>query len=121
MHWRRLYPIVAGIVCLFVPGSLDARGAPAQPRNIVIIFADDIGYGDLGCYGATKVKTPNLDRLATEGMRFTDAHAQASVCTPTRYSLMTGQYAWRHRPGSSILSGMAPLAIPLETVTLPKV
>ena len=50
--------------------------APAPPRNIVIILADDIGYGDLGCYGATKVKTPNLDRLATEGMRFTDAHAR---------------------------------------------
>ena len=68
----------------------------------------------------TKVKTPNLDRLATEGMRFTDAHAQASVCTPTRYSLMTGQYAWRHPQGASILSGVAPLSIPLETLTLPK-
>jgi arylsulfatase A-like enzyme len=113
--------MAAATVCLLTPGSLVAHGAPAAPRNIVIIFADDIGYGDLGCYGATKVKTPNLDRLATEGMRFVDAHAAASVCTPTRYGLMTGQYAWRHRPGSSILSGVAPLAIPLETLTLPKV
>ena len=67
MHWRRLYLTVAVIVCLLVPGSLVARGAPAPPRNIVIILADDIGYGDLGCYGATKVKTPNLDRLARRG------------------------------------------------------
>jgi arylsulfatase A-like enzyme len=120
MSWRKLYLTACVIVCLLVSGSLVARGAPAPPRNIVVIFADDIGYGDLGCYGATKVKTPNLDRLAAEGMRFTDAHSQASVCTPTRYSLMTGQYAWRHPAGASILSGMAPLSIPLETLTVPK-
>src|SRR4051794_24274537 len=83
----------------------------ADKPNIVVILADDIGYGDLGCYGATKVKTPNLDKLAAAGMRFTDAHAPAAVCTPTRYGLMTGQYAWRHPPGSRILSGIAPLSI----------
>jgi arylsulfatase A len=69
--------------------------APKEKRtpNIVVILADDVGYGDLGCYGATKVRTPNLDRLAAKGMRFTDAHSPAAVCTPTRYALMTGQYA----------------------------
>lgn len=91
----------------------------AERPNIVLILADDIGYGDLGCYGATKVKTPNLDRLASQGMRFTDAYAPAAVCTPTRYGLLTGQYAWRHPPGSRILSGVAPLAIPPGTVTVP--
>jgi arylsulfatase A-like enzyme len=96
--------------------------AADQPRkpNVVVILADDIGYGDLGCYGATKVKTPNLDRLAREGLRFTDAHAPAAVCTPTRYALLTGQYAWRHPPGARILSGVAPLSIPPDRLTLPR-
>jgi arylsulfatase A-like enzyme len=93
---------------------------PKRPPNIVVILADDIGYGDLGCYGSTKVKTPNLDKLATQGVRFTDAHSPAAVCTPTRYALLTGQYAWRHAPGSRILSGVAPLSIPLDRLTLPK-
>jgi arylsulfatase A-like enzyme len=91
----------------------------ADKPNIVVILADDIGYGDFGCYGATKVKTPNVDRLAKEGLRFTDAHSASAVCTPTRYALMTGQYAWRHPPGSRILSGVAPLCIKPGTVTLP--
>jgi arylsulfatase A-like enzyme len=86
--------------------------------NVVVILADDVGYGDLGCYGSTKVKTPHLDALAKAGMRFTDAHSPAAVCTPTRYALMTGQYAWRHAPGSRILSGVAPLSIKPGTVTI---
>lgn len=67
----------------------------AERPNIVIILADDLGYGDLGCYGATKVKTPNIDRLAAQGRRFTDFHSASAGCTPSRYSLLTGQYAWR--------------------------
>jgi arylsulfatase A-like enzyme len=67
-----------------------------QPPNIVFILADDLGYGDLGCYNRdSKIPTPNLDRLASQGMRFTDAHSPASVCSPTRYALLTGRYAWR--------------------------
>jgi arylsulfatase A-like enzyme len=116
-----LYRVVALAVCLLFPGALRGAAAPPAPRNIVVIFADDIGYGDLGCYGATLVQTPNLDRLAREGMRFTDAHAQASVCTPTRYSLITGQYAWRYPPGASILSGVAPLSVRPQMWTVPKV
>ncbi len=65
------------------------------PPNIIVILADDLGYGDLSCYGATKIKTPNIDRLAREGMRFTDAHTAASVCSPSRYGLMTGRSPWR--------------------------
>ena len=68
---------------------------PTRP-NIVYILADDLGYGDLGCYNPdSKIPTPNLDRLAAEGMRFTDAHAPTSVCTPTRYALLTGRYSFR--------------------------
>jgi len=86
--------------------------------NVVVILADDVGYGDVGCYGATKVKTPNIDKLATQGVRFTDAHASAATCTPTRYSLLTGQYAWR-KPGTGILSGLAKLSIDTDRLTLP--
>ena len=82
----------------------------AQPRaknpNVVVILADDIGYGDFSCYGATKVKTPNVDKLARRGVRFTDAHSSSATCTPTRYSLMTGEYAFRKR-GTGILPGDA--------------
>ena len=92
--------------------------APAPRPNIVFILADDIGYGDLGCYGATLVKTPNLDRLAREGCRFTNAHSPASTCTPTRRAFLTGTYSWRQQPGSSIAPGDAPLSIPPGTVTV---
>jgi arylsulfatase A-like enzyme len=88
--------------------------------NIVFILADDIGYGDLSSYGATKVKTPNLDTLAAQGMRFTDGHCAAAVCTPSRYAFLTGQYAWRHPPARGILSGVAPMAVPLDRMTVPK-
>lgn len=81
-------------------------------------MADDIGYGDLSCYGATAVRTPNVDRLAAQGLRFTDGHAPSATCTPTRYSLLTGQYAWR-KPGTGILPGNAALIISPDTVTLP--
>ena len=98
--------------------GLTVRAAePARP-NILYIISDDLGYGDLGCYGATQVKTPHLDRLAREGCRFTDAHSTATVCTPTRYALLTGRYAWR-QPGTGIAPGDAPALIPSGTVTVP--
>lgn len=74
---------------------LSALCSQAQKPNVILINADDLGYGDLGCYGATKVKTPNIDRLAKEGMRFTDAHSASAVCSPSRYGLLTGQYPIR--------------------------
>lgn len=86
--------------------------AAEKPRNIVVIIADDIGYGDLGCYGARDVKTPQVDRLAREGLRFTDAYAPAAMCTPSRYSLLTGQYSFRNRAvAGAVLPGNAPMAI----------
>ncbi len=89
-----------------------------RPPNIVLILSDDVGYGDVGCYGATRVKTPNIDRLAAQGVRFTDAHATSATCTPSRYSLLTGQYAWR-RKGTGILPGNASLIIDPDRPTLP--
>jgi arylsulfatase A-like enzyme len=86
-------------------------GEAAAKPNIVFILADDLGYGDLGCYGATKVRTPNIDRLAREGMRFTDAHSPASVCTPSRYNLMTGRYCWRTWAGHGTIWANDPLLI----------
>lgn len=77
--------------------------------NIVLLLADDLGYGDLGCYNPEgKISTPEIDRLAASGMRFTDAHASSSVCTPTRYSLLTGRYAWRTRLQRGVLGGFSP-------------
>ncbi len=78
-----------------VAGGAEREKASAGGPNIVLIYADDLGYGDVGCYGATKLKTPNIDRLAREGRMLTDAHWAAAVCTPSRYGLLTGRFAWR--------------------------
>ncbi len=96
-----------------VPG-LDA----AAPPNVVIIYADDLGYGDVSCYGATKISTPNIDAIAGRGRRFTNAHAPAATCTPSRYALLTGEYAWR-KPGTNVLPGDARLIIDPARTTLP--
>jgi arylsulfatase A len=92
----------------------------AQP-NIVLILADDLGYGDVRCYNAdSKVPTPNIDKLAGEGMRFTDAHSPATVCTPSRYSLMTGQMAFRVPNGGTVFQGVGgPSLIARGRLTLP--
>lgn len=93
--------------------------AAQQKPNVIIINADDLGYGDLGCYGAAKIKTPNIDKLAARGIRFTNGHSTAATCTPSRYSLLTGKYAWR-KNGTGILPGDAALIIPTDSLTLPK-
>jgi arylsulfatase A-like enzyme len=92
--------------------------AAGERPNIVFILADDIGYGDISCYGATKVRTPNLDKLAARGVRFTDGHSCSATCTPTRYGLLTGQYPWRKK-GTGILPGDAALIIEPGSITLP--
>jgi arylsulfatase A-like enzyme len=86
--------------------------------NIVLIYTDDLGYGDLGCYGTSALATPNIDRLAKNGVRFTNAHATSATCTPSRFSLLTGKYAWR-KEGTGIAPGDASLIIPVSTTTLP--
>ncbi len=108
----------AGAAGAFIPSRLAAQSPPGRPRNIVIIYADDLGYGDVSCYGATRVKTPNIDRLATEGRRFTNAHSPSATCTPSRYAMLTGEYAWRRR-GTGVLPGNAPLIIEPGRTTLP--
>ena len=97
---------------------LSAATFAADRPNVVVILSDDYGYGSAGCYGADPklVKTPNIDRLASEGRRFTDANTTSSVCSPTRYSVMTGRYCWRTSLKSEVLSTFAPLHI--ETTRL---
>ena len=90
----------------------------AEKPNIIVIMADDLGYGDVGCYGATKVKTPYIDQLAGEGVRFTSGYCSASTCTPTRYSLLTGRYAFRTK-GTGIAPPNGPAIIKPGTETLP--
>jgi arylsulfatase A-like enzyme len=100
--------------------SLSVAGLRAATKpNVLVILADDLGIGDVGCYSPeAKVKTPNLDRLARQGMRFTDAHSPSSVCTPTRYGLLTGRYCWRSRLKSGVLNGESPSLIELGRETL---
>ena len=95
-----------------------AEAATRPGPNIVLIYADDVGYGDLSCYGASQVKTPNLDALSGAGIHFTNAHASSATCTPSRYSLLTGEYAWRQE-GTAILAGDAPLIIAPGRATMP--
>jgi arylsulfatase A-like enzyme len=106
---------------LAFPGSGGSALAAEPKPNIVLILADDLGYGDVRCYNdRSKVPTPNLDRLAREGMRFTDAHSPCTVCTPTRYSLMTGQMAFRVANGGAVFTGIGgPSLIAKGRLTLP--
>ena len=89
--------------------ACNQEDAKSKKPNILVIYVDDLGYGDLSCYGATEVKTPNVDELANGGMKFTDAHCSASTCTPSRFALLTGSYAFRNN--AAILPGDAPLII----------
>ena len=92
----------------------------ARHPNIVVMYADDLGFGDVSCYGATALDTPNIDRLASEGLMFHHGYATAATCTPSRYSLLTGSYSWRNER-AHILPGDAPLIIDPDTSTLPSV
>jgi arylsulfatase A-like enzyme len=101
----------------------DASYAWAQSKshpNIVLIYADDLGYGDVSCYGATAVQTPHIDRIASEGLKFTDGHCSSATCTPSRYSMLTGEYAWRQK-GTGIARGDANAIIKPGRVTLASV
>jgi arylsulfatase A-like enzyme len=100
--------------------SFNALNAQTSRPNVILIYADDLGYGDVSCYGATAIKTPNIDKLAAKGLRFTNAHCAASTCTPSRYAMMMGEYAWRKK-GTSILPGDAAMIIPVDKKNLPTV
>lgn len=108
----RQVPIALALLLLLTPLAA-MRAAETGHPNIVVILSDDFGYGSAGCYGANPalVKTPHIDRLAAEGRRFTDGNTTSSVCSPTRYSLLTGRYCWRTSLKSGVLSTFAPLHI----------
>ncbi|MCP4451020.1 MAG: arylsulfatase [Planctomycetes bacterium] len=96
-----------------------AKQSPKIKPNVIFILADDMGYGDVGAFNSeAKIKTPGLDRLASGGMCFTDAHTSSSVCTPTRYGIMTGRYNWRSRLKSSVLGGSSPALIKRDRSTV---
>jgi arylsulfatase A len=100
-----------------------ATAMEASLPNVVLIFADDLGFGDLGCYGATKIQTPNIDKLATEGRRFTDAHSASAVCSPSRYGILTGEYPFRGDNGKGYwgpCSHFQSLMISTNKLTLPQ-
>lgn len=109
------FPLILLTACLELPLPTMGR----QP-NIVILYADDVGYGDLGYSGAKGVTTPNIDRLAGEGLRFTSAYCASSTCTPSRFSLLTGAYPFR-QSGTGVLPGDASLIIKPGTTTLPSI
>lgn len=112
-----LLSLVVGILS-FAAGFLPAASPAQKLPNIVLIYGDDIGYGDFSCYGATGVSTPHVDRLAREGLRFRHAYAASATCTPSRFALLTGEYPFRQK-GTGVLPGDAALIIPPGRRTLP--
>ncbi|MBN1360476.1 MAG: arylsulfatase [Sedimentisphaerales bacterium] len=110
--------VSAAAAAVLLPLPLQA-GQVGRP-NIVLIYADDLGYGDVGSYGATNFKTPNIDALASAGVRFTHAHSPSATCTPSRYAMLTGEYAWRRR-GTGVLPGDARMIIQPGRTTLPSI
>jgi len=112
---------MATLVLLLTLHALQLFAAGIEPHpNIVYILCDDLGYGDVKCFNPNgKIPTPNIDRLASQGMMFTDAHSSAAVCTPTRYGIMTGRYNWRSRLKSGVQGGMSPRLIEQDRLTVP--
>lgn len=101
-----------------MPTNNDAHAPVSEQPNIVIVLADDLGWGDVGCYGATRIRTPNIDRLAAEGLRFSDVHSASAVCSPSRYALLTGRYCWRSPLKRKVLMGHAPALIESDRPTI---
>ena len=117
MNKSALHLMLALAAAAACPAAVTPTVKP--PKAIVMIYADDLGYGDVGCYGAKGIPTPSIDKLAEQGCRFTDAYSTTSVCTPSRYALFTGEYPWR-KEGTGILPGDAALIIDTKKPTLPK-
>ena len=120
MRSRVSQPVSVFLLFFISTGLLNRIGVAQQAGelpNIVVIMADDLGYGDVSCYGSTSIATPNIDRLASEGIRFTRGYCSASTCTPTRYSFLTGNYAFR-TPGTGIAPPNSPAIIKPGTETI---
>lgn len=112
------------VLLLFATSFYNCKTAESEKDvkpNVIFILADDLGYGDISCYNEnSKIKTPNIDQMAEHGVMFTDAHTSSSVCTPTRYGIITGRYNWRSSLKSGVLSGFSKALIPSERVTVAK-
>lgn len=120
MKATHLTPLVLALgLLLHACGPSAKQENGEELPNIVVIYLDDLGYGDVGCYGATEISTPHIDALAAGGMRFTDGHASSATCTPSRYALLTGMYPWRNKD-AAILPGTAPLIIDTAQITIPR-
>ena len=115
-HMKKLLSLV---LCVFA--LLAATAAAADKPNILYILCDDLGYGDVKCLGGerSKIATPNLDRLAAQGMVFTEAHSSSAVCTPTRYGILTGRYNWRTHLQQGVLTGYSAPLIDKDRLTVP--
>lgn len=107
--------LLANVAAFFLISSAAVRAADAPP-NIILILADDLGYGDLGCYGGSRAKTPHLDRLAREGLRFTDFHSNGPMCSPTRAAVLTGRY--QQRSGIDVVLGETSVGMDPRAVTV---
>lgn len=116
-HYFKIWHLTIFVLAAALSWGCNQSESGVKP-NVIVVYVDDLGYGDLSCYGGL-IPTPNIDDLASKGVRFTDAHASASTCTPSRYSLLTGRYAFRNN--AAILPGDAPLLIDTAITTLPKV
>ena len=115
-----IFPLVVLLLVMGCGVSNENKGTnPTTHPNIIVIYMDDLGYGDVSSYGATELETPNIDKLAGGGVRFTHGYASSATCTPSRYALLTGTYPWRNKR-AKILPGTAPLLIDTTQLTLPK-
>jgi arylsulfatase A-like enzyme len=113
--------ITTGIISsgIFIPFPGQGKPKPDKKPNIIYILADDLGYGDVSAYNPqSKISTPNIDRLASQGIRFTDAHSPCAVCTPTRYGILTGRYSWRSPLKEGVLNGYSPSLIEKDRTTV---
>lgn len=112
---RIISPILFSLVLVL---AINLKVVSQQKPNIILIYTDDLGFGDISANGATKIRTPNIDRIARGGLRFTNAYATSATCTPSRFSLLTGKYAWR-KAGTNIAPGDAAMILPTNEETLP--
>lgn len=121
---QKLFKIILANInkvgCLLLASCAVQTVSAQQKPNVIMIYIDDLGYGDLSCYGATKIATPNVDRLAKNGLKFTNGHTTSATCTPSRYALMSGEYPWREK-GRNILAGDDALILSTSKTSLPKV
>ena len=115
---KHLLPLGTIAVAASTAVSCTTQDKNTQP-NIIVILADDMGVGDISVYGATAIQTPNLDKLANEGVRFTQGYATSATSTPSRYAMFTGMYPWKNKD-ARILAGDAPLLIGTDQYTMPK-